>query len=158
MFTEGAFVASVEVGGVSHSVTFDGDSIRIYVGGNLQHEIPCQRTLLANTAPLRVGTMLWTDANPLNPETKGDWGHSDLEIADFRLYNYALTPEQIAESFGEDLTGHEDGLLIWFRFDEPFSDLAQPVRNRSSFGAIHDGRLVANATVEPPRQPLPNGL
>jgi len=64
------------------------------------------------------------------------------QLAEFRIWNSARSQAQIKAGMTTRLTGHEDGLILYFPFDE---GNGQAAANRAAAtGAAYDGRLVDN--------------
>ena len=104
------------------AVTRQGSSYSMYVDGNL--------------VSTTTGTANYNFTNSYNMRIGGD-SYFSGEIADFRIWNQALTGAQIADTMESPATGLESSLIGNWKLDGNLDD--------SSSGG-HDGTIVGTAT------------
>jgi hypothetical protein len=86
--------------------------VRVFVNGVLE----AQQTL-ANTRPLIAQSTLTLGANTIDGRYFNGW------MDEVRVWNVARDATELRATMHERLTGNEPGLLVYWRFDEPGSQL-----------------------------------
>ena len=87
--------------------TWDGDDIRLYINGELETEMPCKGELKPNNDPLFIGA-------------RGGSGRFLTGALDeIKMYNYALTKEELLKDMEAPVTLHVDAqdklATVWAR-------------------------------------------
>ena len=115
----------------------DASGVKLYVDGKKENTFVAKNNLgpqgILNDAPLTIGTR--TD-NSSNVDFNG-------EIDEARVWNVALTENQICANIDKHLVGNETGLSGYWRFDE---GLGQTAYDSSSNG--NNGRLGSTENVD----------
>ena len=87
--------------------TWDGDDILLYIDGELEAEMPCKGKLKPNNDPLFIGA-------------RGGSGRFLTGALDeIKVYNYALTKDELLKDMAEPITLHVDAqeklATVWAR-------------------------------------------
>ena len=87
--------------------TWDGDDILLYIDGELEAEMPCKGELKPNNDPLFIGA-------------RGGSGRFLTGALDeIKMYNYALTKDELLKDMAEPVTLHVDAqdklATVWAR-------------------------------------------
>lgn len=72
--------------------TWDGSTIKLYIDGNLDREMPCAGTLLTNNEPLFIGARGGTQRFIIGA------------LDEIKIYNYALSREEIVRDMESPVT------------------------------------------------------
>ena len=93
----------------------------------------------------------------INP-AGGAWRNMHGKIADVRIYNRALTEEEIADSMTKPLTGSEDGLVGYWPLNEGMGNIAYDRTASKNHGYISSNaewtQLSPDRVMEPSELPL----
>jgi hypothetical protein len=85
------------------------------------------------TAPATVGT---STVNNMIGQSHISGQNYNGQLSDLRIYDYALTAEQISDSKDERLSGNESGLVEYWKLDEGSGSVANGLANNGTiFGA-----------------------
>jgi glucose/arabinose dehydrogenase len=120
--------------------TFDGSTVKLYRNGMLLGSIPFNGTYNADpNVPIKVAMASFNFANP--------WGGM---IDELRIYNRALTDQEVNSLFNNTATIANDGLVGYWPFDGSITDASgsnnrqQYLIQTSSMIFTTDGRLLFN--------------
>ncbi|MCF7827014.1 MAG: T9SS type A sorting domain-containing protein [Candidatus Marinimicrobia bacterium] len=143
--TENATYTNVAFGEWHHLAgVFDGIDIKLYRDGNLVATTPYTQegSFTTNIATTEIGR---------HRHDYQDFGYFFGSIDEVRIWDYALSPEQINARMFTVLTGDEQGLLSYWNFDDGTAgDLT---------GSGNDGVLMDDASIVAAEISLPeNGL
>jgi AraC-like DNA-binding protein len=94
--------------------TFDGHEIRFYLNGQLKGLRPKVGEILWKYIPKELSIGAFTDDNEHDP-FKGC-------VDEFKIWNRALSASEIADIMNTRPTGNEEGLVLYFPFDEVRGD------------------------------------
>lgn len=87
--------------------TWDGDDILLYIDGELEAEMPCKGELKPNDDPLFIGAR------------GGSQRFLTGALDEIKMYNYALTKEELLKDMAEPITLHVDAqdklATVWAR-------------------------------------------
>ena len=87
--------------------TWDGDDIRLYIDGELEAEMPCKGELKPNDESLYIGAR------------GGSQRFLTGALDEIKMYNYALTKEELLKDMAEPITLHVDAqdklATVWAR-------------------------------------------
>ncbi|MEN6309530.1 MAG: LamG-like jellyroll fold domain-containing protein [Anaerohalosphaeraceae bacterium] len=81
--------------------TYDGVTRKVYVDGELAASVLDDGIIQANDAPVLIGCAVWMDGSVINHYESWFTGGID----DVRIYNYALTPGDIAKLYVDVMGG-----------------------------------------------------
>lgn len=141
-----ASAASLEVGRWYHVAgTYDGQTMRIYLDGILLGSLDVGSIAVGNGSPLYLS---YNDVSGFPFRLTG-------QLDEVRIWNRALTAEEIQATMRGPLTGTESGLAAYWDFNEPVD--SQAVLDRTANDA--NGYLGASTSVgsdDPTR--IPRGL
>jgi hypothetical protein len=104
------------------AVTSDGQTLRLYVDGDLDYELEASVGAIHKLSPMNFGR------TPLNTY--------DGLMDEVRIWHTTRTSSELLAAMTQGLSGTEPGLVGYWRFDEGFGDTAYDL---SSF--LNDGRL-----------------
>ncbi len=106
--------------------TFDGTTLRLYLNGievaSKTHKSP--GNIYYANRPLRIG---WAYASE----------YFDGQIDEVRIWNRALTPEEIRANMCRRLRGNEPGLVGYWRFDECTGSIAFDATPNANHGTLY---------------------
>jgi len=106
--------------------TFDGFSLKIYVDSIQDFNITRKGELGVNTYPL----ILHGFRNDAVNSTSG-------MIASFRIYNRALTNDELVWNFGNTMNPITNDLVLWFKFDEGTDNVLHDASGNNNTGTIN---------------------
>ena len=106
--------------------TYDGVTLRGYINGVEKGSRTFIEPLTTTQTLVEIGRSIHTMA------------YFDGMLDEVRIWNLARSPEQIAQSMNARLTGNEEGLVAYYRFDEGAGTTAHDSSDRH-----HDATLVA---------------
>ena len=118
----------------SVAATYDGNSIKLYVNGELDTEV----VAISNT--INYGT----DISPVFIGS-GNYGNSDIlkhkrrfqgEIDEVRIWNIARTETEIQANYNQELTGTEAGLVGYWQFNEGTGDMTADLSGNGNNGIL----------------------
>ena len=109
------------------AATYDGASMKLYIGGVLAAERAFTGAIVHSTGPLAIGSA---------PLGNNIWGGS---FDDVRIWGRARTAQEISAGFARPLTGSEAGLLGYWNFDESTGPIAADL---SPAGAVATLRAI----------------
>ncbi|MFQ6041496.1 MAG: LamG domain-containing protein, partial [Candidatus Poribacteria bacterium] len=75
--------------------TWDGGTLKLYIDGSLDAEMPCAGTLLTNDEPMFIGARGGTQRFLVGA------------LDEIKVYNYALSPDEIARDMESPVTAVE---------------------------------------------------
>jgi PKD repeat protein len=102
-----------------HHVAFTYDAgaglnnFKTYLDGLLVAEQTVTGTIIPGDGLLMIGS-----------RESVRWGNSKHMTDDIRLWNRALTQEELLENQVKAFTGEEEGLKLWLNFDDTFKDMS----------------------------------
>jgi hypothetical protein len=102
------------------AAAYDGTFLRMYVNGQLEGENYLGVPIATNNQILVIGK--WYS---------GNFNSFMGEIDEVRVWNLSRTQEEIQQLMFTPLSGNENGLVAYWRFDADFSD-ASPFKHRST--------------------------
>lgn len=110
------------------AMTYDGKVLKLYVDGILQSSpTNIVGTIKSSSVKMAIG------CNPgtINAEFFNGW------IDEVRIWSRALDASEIAENMNKILTGTENGLVGYFRFEEGSGNIAYDLSSRKLNGTIN---------------------
>lgn len=118
---------------MTYNANGGANNFRLYVNGDLVASTTATGTLLSNSkGPLAIGGTCYSDGYAFDI-LRG------IVIDELRLWNRALSQEEIKENMRKTLTGTEPNLVAYFPFNEPIT-MYGTVRDVTGRG--NDGTLV----------------
>jgi len=129
-------------------ISSDDDNMQIYIDGNLNTQRRYDTSGIRDTeGPLVFGATV--DIELITPSA-GSWKLFDGSIDEVRIWNRALTAEEIQANMSKTLTGTEEGLVGYWNFDELNEDgLVPDLSGNGNHGTLMgDAQLVeSNAPI-----------
>lgn len=123
------------------AVSYDGVNINFYVNGSLA------------TKPNNFSGSIASTLNNLHFGTRNPGAGASKEILDdIRLWNVALTQQEIQANMNKELTGNEPGLVGYWKFNEGSGTTALDSTPNANHGTIN-GATYTNDTTEDLRSP-----
>jgi hypothetical protein len=117
------------------ATTYDGKTISVYVNGVSEGTGSVNApTTVSNTQPIFVNHHTWDNGYSSSQRLGG-------LIDEFRLWNRSLPPDEIKSTMNTQLSGNEEGLLVYYNFDDLTGN--HQVKD-SSPNALH-GTITGNA-------------
>lgn len=118
--------------------TYNGQEISLYIDGHLLSTQTATMTLSTTTDPLYIGS-------------KDDWPSNPFvgQVDEVRIWNRALTQQEIRQYMCRELSGGEAGLVGYWKLNEREGNVAG---DSSALG--NTGRLFGDATFAPSTSPL----
>jgi hypothetical protein len=104
-----------------------GDNLLLYINGELSKATTAKGAIMGGEGILFVGA-------------KGDYEATEGEFDELRMWNRALSAEEIRTNMGRTLTGSEDGLVACYPLDSTTRDMT---------GHGHDGVLMYKESFVP---------
>ncbi len=101
------------------ALTYDAmgglNNFKLYINGILHQEQTLTGAIVREDGMLMIGS-----------RQMGDSWHKDAKyhVDDIRLWNRALTQEELLENHVKKLTGKEEGLKLFLNFDDTFKDIS----------------------------------
>ena len=89
------------------TATYDGQDMKIYINGKLDATTPETASIGENDFDLYVGS---------DPAVSNHFFSGNID--ELAIWNVARTRTQIESSYNKELTGNENGLKLYFRFDD----------------------------------------
>jgi hypothetical protein len=137
--------AGVSVNRWTHvAVAYDGNAMSLYLNGKLDKQIGYDRGIEDGKTPLQFGT-----------NAAGNGNFFSGRIDEVRIWDDARTKQQIQDHYQQELTGSEEDLQAYWRFN----DAGKGVRQGKSIGFATrhaDAVLEGDATLSAPGAlPLP---
>jgi len=135
-WTEFVTPSILKLGEWNHvAMAFDGiptgTSCRVYVNGRLRHKSDALNGKTPTQTPIRL----------IGDSTNSFQGSID----EIRLWDRALPPDSIRESFHQRLTGQEPGLVAYWRFDEAQGNQIYDQTDNRYNGTLTDGAWLPNS-------------
>ncbi len=129
-FNEQSDVNSIQLGIWQHvAITHDGNTLTFYVNGVQVGQTTGVPIPNDHSAPVRIGARA--------TDTKRFF---DGAIDEVRIWNVALTQQQVASQMSTEMTGTEPGLIAYYRFNEGTGQTAADATLNA-----HDGQLGSTA-------------
>lgn len=162
--TEYKKVLTLSLGEFSHIVvTYDGQNIILYINGyeKLKCEINLKYCLLfknfqAISIPFLIGSSTSLDAYVDEEQLKFNYIQKNFFkgiIAEVRLWNTARTEDEIQADMYRRLSGNEEGLVGYWRFEEGEGDRAYNLASKGDYGIVCGAKwLRASQFPAPPLQ------
>lgn len=133
------------------AATFDAGTVRLYIDGILRDSaynaqypaLQLRRPQNPNSA-LKIGSINGFFDSAQNRALVG-------QLDEIRIWNRALTRQEIACNRFRSLEGNEAGLILYFRCNERENDFLTPLCDASGNG--NNGRLFSGATCRPASPP-----
>ncbi|MGM0590357.1 MAG: LamG-like jellyroll fold domain-containing protein [Halobacteriota archaeon] len=118
--------------------TWDGNTKEIYINGELDAQEDDSGNIGGNDRPLRIGT---------DDSASGHFfsGHID----ELRLWNDGRTGVELRNNYLTELTGNEDGLTAYWRFDDVGANVARATDAEHSTAELMEGATLASPGVFP---------
>ena len=111
---------------------YDGETLRIYINGELEDSIALSTPLRTSDLPLYTGKAPWTNNNNFN-------GRMD----EIRIWNVARTESQIKFALNRSLVGDEAGLVAYWPFNDAVgSATADDSSPDSNIGTLYNGAAI----------------
>jgi uncharacterized repeat protein (TIGR02543 family) len=108
------------------SAAWDGSEVKVYLNGNL--ETTYQRSSLTSAlSPIHLGSH----------SSGGGYRSFNVDIEDVRIYNRALTQQEIQDTMITELQGNEAGLIGYWKFNEDVGGLAIDSTSNENHGIIY---------------------
>jgi len=110
---------------------YDGNTIKLYVDGQLDQVVSVTGTVSLNTSALNIGRYQY-----------GNWQYFNGEIGEARVWNTGRTDAEILDNYNQTLTGDQGGKLVaHYTFDEgsgtTLTDNAGTAHNGTINGATY---------------------
>ncbi len=154
---DGQGAHTIEANGLDESEWYhvagvhDGSEGKLYINGEL---------VGSSAAPFEpvTGEELQIGAGRPNPDTRYFWNG---KIAEVRIYNRALSQDEIAENMYKNLAGDEDGLVGYWPLDEGEGETAYDKSAGENHGTIvgagwwREGIIPSNFLAAPADERLP---
>jgi hypothetical protein len=120
---------SVSIGVWNHvAISYDGSMMRFYLNGVEMDSIPGSGDILNDPTPISFGRF------------SAGYGHYfDGKLDEARLWNIGRTGDEIRSTMSAELTGHEEGLVGYWKFNEGVGDTifdSSPLGNNGQLGSI----------------------
>ncbi len=135
------------------AVTLSGTTLSIYIDGVLDVQ---NTSYNANPSMIGATTNNWMGRSQYSADA-----YFDGKIDETRIWNRALTQEEIRSQYGS-LTGNEEGLYAYWRFDEEGSDYTIDATGNGNTGVLKNGtsrEIPSTAPVaEPVYQVIPDSI
>ena len=120
----------IPVGTWTHvAATYDGANLKIFVNGVEENTVAFSDPLVVSNDEMKIGGGLVSNAE-----------YFPGDIGEVRLWNVARTESEISASYNEQLTGDENGLLIYYMFNEGSGITAY----NAAANNMYDGTLINN--------------
>ncbi len=87
------------------SATYDGQFLKIYINGTLDNTTALERNIGSNSNNLNIGSNASLTANFFSGE-----------IDEIRIWNVTRSASEVADTYLEELTGSETGLVSYYQF------------------------------------------
>lgn len=110
------------------AATYDGNTMKLYINGELSGKPVPSKILINSQHPLRIGAGI-TEGNP------GFFFNG--KIAEVRLWDKARSPEEIQESMHQRLKGDEEGLVAYWPLDQESGTSAEDKTGKGNPGTLH---------------------
>ncbi len=121
------------------AATYDGNKVQLFINGRLDRE-------QADATP-NVGTSYLPSFTLGTGLLQGQY-RSDIRFVggmdEVRIWDLARNAGEISQSMGSVLSGFEEGLIGYYRFDEGFGVWALDLADEAAKGYLADGRLDQN--------------
>lgn len=161
---------TVQFGEFSHIVvTYDGQYSILYINGHeklkklkSEKNLKCCllfKNLQANSIPFLIGSSPSLDAYVDGEQVKYNYIKKNLFkgiISEVRLWNIARTQHEIQADMYRSLSGNEEGLVGYWRFEEGEGDRVYNLASKSDYGIVCGARRLRASQF--PSPPLPCGL
>ena len=105
--------------------TYDGNTMSLYIDGQLENSIPTSLQPTHNTGLLTIG---WSPVGFLY-----SW-HGRLD--EVRVWNRCRTPEEISRTMNVRMTGTEEGLVAYWNFDEGSGQVVHDLAGDANHGQL----------------------
>jgi len=112
----------------------DGIALQLYIDGNRVDEVA-----IVPQAKTSVNFAIGSQPNALGARVM------DGIIDDVRVWNRSLTPEEIQDALNQELSGGEEGLVGYWKFDEGGGAMAYDSSSSQNHGTIGGASWTANA-------------
>jgi hypothetical protein len=120
--------ATIPVGTWVHlAATYNGSELKIYINGVLDKTSAYSTPFISSTNEMKIG-------GGLNNNTEFFPG----DISEVRLWKVARTASEIAANYQKQLTGSENGLVAYYKFNEGSGTTTY----NSAANGLYDGTLV----------------
>jgi len=107
------------------SGTYDGNTLSLYIDGELESSVPTQMQPAHNDGLLTLG---WSPVGYL----LSWYGRLD----EVRIWNRCRTPEEIRETMDVRMTGTEEGLIAYWNFDEGSGQVVHDLAGNDNHGQL----------------------
>jgi Ca2+-binding RTX toxin-like protein len=123
--------------GQYHHIAFvkDGSTLKLYIDGQLESSATDTTTgSTQNSSPLFVGRRGPSTYGPFDNHLKG-------EVDELRIWNVARTEKQIKGNLNRELTGKENGLVGYWKFNGSNNNIAQDLTGNNNDGILQNGAV-----------------
>jgi len=122
------------------AVAYDGNTISLYLDGELDKQFSDNNGIADSGTPLQIGT-----------NTAGNDNFFSGQIDEVRIWDDARTKQQILQHYRRELVGNEQALLGYWRFNEtPGTSVARAAAERPKTASLSGDADFTDSPIETP--------